>query len=377
MKLTVPHNDQNVTVVQIQTDDGIRMCGGSQGYRTMHLSGALIPTATIGGVGTEPEYRRGGLVRTIFREMAAEADRRAVPLTVLHPFSFAYYRKFGFERVADHRVLAFPTAKLDFVPRYAEVTRCTDESCHLLLAALYNRFAEGRNLLPVRDRDYPFPLSPTDKRRTYLTRDASGEPDGYIILDIENYYSVNRMVSINLNVHELVFTTPEALDKLLGFMRMFEGELDSVKLHNIAMSPEVELRLRHFMHTSITVLPDLMARINDVAALFSLLAYPTEPGRFTVKASEPAGTPWVAHADKTTGIFCVDYKDGRATVTRLSDDADYDFAADIPALTQLVFGYTPGGYAVARYTPNTVFKNPAPDFFRAFPARPGGIFEHF
>ena len=74
----------------------------------------------------------------------------------------------------------------------------------------------------------------------------------------------------------------------------------------------------------------------------------------------------------------MDYKDGTATVTKLPDDtADYDFAADIPALTQLVFGYDSYGYDYARHTENTEWRTQAPDFFRAFPRRPAGIFEHF
>lgn len=373
--LTVTCNDESNTRVELHAENGAYMSGGSQGYRTMHLCGAEIPAATIGGVGTEPEFRRGGKVRAIFVEMANETAKRGIPLTVLHPFSFAYYRKFGFERVADHRVLEFPMSALAYVPRYSDLVRGTTEEHRAAMEAVYNTFAATRQLLPRR-AGYPFPIGGGD-RRSYVSYNEAGEADGYIILSIEKYFWVNQMVSVNLNVYEMAFTTPEALMKLFGFMRMFEGELESVKIHDCAMCPEVELRLRNYTHTKITVIPDLMARINDVEALFTLIKYPCAAGTFTVKCTEPEGTPWMAHADKTTGIFRVDYKDGAGTVTRLTDDADYDLAADVPALTQLVFGYNIGGYEVARYMENTTFKNPADDFFRAFPTRPGGVFEHF
>ncbi len=376
MNLHIRHNDAASTHYACLTDDGTEMSHGGQGYRTVHLNGATLPAAFIGGIGTEPEYRRAGLVRTIVTAMAEEADRREIPLSVLHPFSFAYYRKFGFERVADHRVLEFPMAALNVFERRSDLKRATDADRETL-AALYNAFAEGRNLLPVRSASHPFPTAPDSPVRAYITHGEDGTPDGYVTVQIENYYSVNRMVSVDLHVYETVFTSPAALDRLFGFLRMYEGELDSVKIHDCGLCPEVELRLRHYMHTKITVLPDLMARINDVEAVLKAVRYPAEEGHFTVRSAETPGSPWAGLAHKTTGVWRVDYKDGHGTVTRLADDAPCDLSADIGALTQLIFGYESCGYATALYTPGVTLHTEAPDFFRAFPRRVGGVFEHF
>ena len=368
------HADESHIRFSTVTAEGITLSGGSLSFRTVHFAGRAITCGLVGGVGTDPEYRRGGLVREIFSEMAKACDDRAIPLTILHPFSFDYYRKFGFERVADHRVLEFPITALDFAPRYPALVRCQGDTYGEDLATVYNTFAaEGRHLLPKRSR-HSFPTSDSTKK-VYLSRDEEGRPDGYIILEIENYFSVNRMVSVNLHVHELVFLTPEALIKLFGFIRMFEGEMETVKLHNTAMAPEIELCLRHYMHIGITIIPDIMARINDVKAFFEAVPYPAEPGSFTFKAKEPATSPWTG--DRTNGTWRVDYGDSKTTVTSLPDGADWDFAADIPALTQLAFGYESYGYDTARYTANTEWRTEAKDFFRAFPRRPSGIFEHF
>ena len=271
-------------------------------------------------------------------------------------------------------MLEFPITALNFAPRSPDLIRCLGDTYGEDLAAVYNAFAEqNRHLLPKRNR-HSFPTHDGQKK-VYLSRDSEGRPDGYIILEIENYFSVNRMASVNLHIHEMAFLTPEALIRLFGFIRMFEGEMETVKIHNTAMMPEVELRLRHYMHTKITVIPDLMARINDVKAFFEAVPYPAEPGRFTVKVTEPATSPW--SGEYTTGTWQVDYKDGKSTVTRLADSANYDFSADIPALTQLAFGYESYGFATACYTEHTEWHTEAPDFFRAFPRRPAGIFEHF
>ena len=365
----------NMLHIQAQTESGGHMSSGVMIFRNIHFAGKEIPCVGIGAVNTDPEYRRGGLVREIFAEMATECDRREIPLTVLHPFSFAYYRGFGFERVADHRVLEFPITALNFVPRYPNLTRCMGDTHSQELCEVYNSFAKGgRHLMFKRDPDH-FPTN-DPKKKVYLSCDEKGRPDGYIILEIENYFSVNRMVSVNLHVHELIALTDQAMDKLFGFIRMFEGEMETVKLENISMIPEVELRLRHYMHTSISILPDIMVRINDVKSFFETIPYPAEAGCFTFKTAEPPRSPW--SGEKTNGVWRVTYAGGKAIVEKLPDDTeDYDFYADIASLAQLVFGYDSYGYDFARHTPGTRWLNPASDFFRAFPRRPAGIFEHF
>ena len=373
IQIASPH--PSVLHVTAVNESGERMSSGGITFRTVHFAGREIICGGIGGIGTEPEYRRGGLVREVIAEMAKECDRRGVPLTILHPFSFAYYRAFGFERVADHRVLEFPITALNFLPRYPDLVRCTGDTHNAELALVYNTFAkDGRHLLFKREPNH-FPTSDGAKK-VYLSYNEEGRPDGYIILQIENYFSVNRMVSVNLHVHELIALTDKAMDKLFGFIRMFEGEMETVKMENIAMIPEVELRLRHYMHTGITVLPDIMARINDIKAFFETVPYPAEAGSFTFKTAEPPRSPW--SGDKINGIWRVDYQDGAATVTKLPDDTEeYDFCADVASLAQLAFGYDSYGYDFARHTPGTVWRTDAPDFFRAFPRRPAGIFEHF
>ena len=365
----------NMLYYQALSETGAHMSSGVLSFRTLHFAGKEIPCCGIGGINTDPEYRRGGLVREIIREMATECDRRSIPLTVLHPFSFSYYRSFGFERVADHHVLEFPITALNFVPHYPDLVRCMGDTHSQELCEVYNSFAKGgRHLLFGRDPDH-FPTK-DEKKKVYLSCDEEGRPDGYLILEIENYFSVNRMVSVNLHIHELIALTDQAMDKLFGFIRMFEGEMETVKMENISMIPEVELRLRHYMHTKISILPDIMVRINDIKDFFEAIPYPDEAGCFTFKTAEPPRSPW--SGEKINGVWRVTYQNGKATVEKLPDNTEnYDFYADIASLAQLVFAYDSYGYDFARHTHGTIWHNPTPDFFRAFPRRPAGIFEHF
>lgn len=355
-------------------ENGRRVSGGVGFEAQMRLNGAEVKCLKLGGVGTEPEYRRTGLVRRFFDEMDRYALENQCLVTLLHPFSFSYYRKFGFERVADHRILEFPMAALNFAPFFRDMTPCTDSSYRADLAAVYNEFAKKRNIMFRRDENWAFPTG-DGGRRTDLWYDAQGRPSAYVIYSVENEFRINRMASINLNVYEMCFTSPEGLMKLMGFLRMFEGELDSVKIHNCAMSPEIERVLRHYTHTGITVVPDIMARINDVEAVLKAVKYPEEKGAFSVRVKAEEGVN--CRADRIMGAWQVEYEGGAARVVRLDDGAECGLTCGIGALTQMVFGFESFGADTAAYLPGVELKGDCADFFRAFPNRPGGAYEHF
>ena len=359
----------------IAWEDERKVSWGAASLAQVHLNGALLPAAKIGGIGTEPEYRRKGLVRQLFSGVWEYVEEKKIPVSLLHPFSFSYYRKFGYERVSDHRILEFPMQALDFVPRYADVVRCVAPQRAEDLAKVYNQFSQHRNIMFRRSPETAYMGAGSPQAEVYLVYSEAGEAEGYIVLNREQYYDVNRMVSVNLHVRELCFTSPEALLKLLGFLRMYEGQMDSIKVHNCAMSPELETALRHYTHTKITVIPDIMARIHDVEAVLKAVKYPNTPGRFTVRVREPQSTGH--NPDKTDGCWRVTYGNGTASVERLDENAPCDLDCDISAFTRLIFGFDSIGVETARYLPGTKVYTSCEDFFRAFPNRPGGLFEHF
>lgn len=356
------------------TSNGREVCHGTVNIVTSNLNDAQFKSMAIGGIATDPEYRRKGLAKKLFMMMDDEIVKKEdCPISYLHPFSFSYYRMFGYERVSDHKILEFPMTALDFVPRFSDLIHCSDNSFTPFLNEIYNKFAENRNIMFKRDNNYKYPF---DENRIYMSYDKENKPDGYIILESELYYNINRLSGVNLHIHELVFTSPDSLLRLLGFIRMFEGELDSVKIHDAAMSPEIEMTLRHYSHTKITIVPDIMARIHDVEKVFKEITYPESRGTFTVKIKDSPKTPF--SKNKTEGTWTVRYENGKALdVAKINDDSDYDLAIGISELTQTVFGYNTYGNLTAKYLQNIDIKKDCADFFKAFPSRPSGLFEHF
>ena len=382
--------DEKLYKIRVDDQDGFQ-AGRCRGYvEDCSFNGTTIKAMFIGMVMTRPEYRRGGIARKTFEMLDPVFAQTGALVSYLHPFSFPYYRAMGYERVSDHRVLEFAITDLDFVPRYPELKRLRLGDDMSPLDQVYNAFSRGRNVMQQR-----YGSGSSDKRRIvpeymqsgpylydfsggkqcYLSRDRDGQPDGYIIfheqMPLQDHYLKDGI----FHVDEMCFVSPLALKKLLGFIRMHEGQHDRVRIANCGMAPEIERMLRRYKYTNITVLPDVAARVHDVGGLLAASTYPKEPGAFTVRVKDSEKSPF--RKDLTEGVWQVTYGDGVGRVTRLEEDAPYDLCLHMPAFTQLVHGYENFGSQVAKYMDGVELVTDCEDFFRAFPNRPAGSFDLF
>ena len=182
-----------------------------------------IKAMLAGGIETPVVNRRGGCVREMLEKMHVYGAENGCALGLLHPFSFAFYRKFGYERVSDHIIAGFPTSALDFVPRQCLLVPYDDEKLPDMLK-IYNEFSLGRNLLLPRT-DNSFYTG--GGRQTYIYY-GGGEPAGYVVLSGTKSLYVNHYTDTVLTVKELAYTSPDALRAIFSFLRMFEGEYDRI-----------------------------------------------------------------------------------------------------------------------------------------------------
>jgi predicted acetyltransferase len=188
---------------------------------------------------------------------------------------------------------------------------------------------------------------------------------------VENHYDgINRMVSDNLHVWEICYQDKDALMHLLSFLRMYEGQLKTIRFHDIGMTPEVDLCFKHFMDTSYDIHPDVMARILDTEAMLKANVYPSERGIFTLRVED--------YLPDVAGIFRVEYENGKCAVERLdSGCAKADLTVGPTALSKMLYGTDAFNAELASYLDGVKMENDASDFFRAFPKRINGLYEHF
>lgn len=345
------------------------MASGSVKTLQSRYCGNLIGTLAIGGLNTSPEYRRRGCVRLLMEEAFNQAPERGWVVSMLHPFSFSYYRKFGYEKIADHRILEFPMTALDYFTRWPDLKLLNSEERLNDALLIYEKFAKNRNIMFRRYDGRHYKLAQEGERMTYIWYDSQGSPASTITLEVEKYFSINRMASVNLNVYEMAFTNPESLTALFGFMRMYEGELETVKIHNCAMSPEIELFLRNYSQIKYTLVPDIMGRILNVPEMLKANTYPEEHGHFILKVEDSLNF--------TRGAYEVEYANRAAEVKKIDDTGNEDICAQMPALTRILYGYDAYDADKAKYMHGVELKTDAKDFFNAFPKRDNGLFEHF
>jgi predicted acetyltransferase len=233
------------------------------------------------------------------------------------------------------------------------------------MLAIYRAFAKGRNLLlpRVNGASYTAP-----GRMTYLCYDGT-EPIAYVVCSGSKTLRVNHYTDTVLTVHEMAFVNADALREIFSFLRMFEGEFDEIVLCDLGVYPEADMLLKHYTHTAYHSIPDLAARVLNTERMLSAHEYPNKAGAFTVRVNDTM--PSVA------GTFRVCYGGGEVRVERLADDAAADVVLPETALVQLLYGYLPLDARSLAYPDGVEVQGDCEDLLRAFPRKPGGIFEHF
>ena len=314
--------------------------------RGMRFAGNFIPTMTIADVSTLPEYRNQGLVRAIFDEAHTRAREYGASVALLHPFSFDFYRKFGYEKVSDTVSATFSTKlltpKCDLTP--------VSEKYYDKIIELFRDFSKNRNLMLDR-----FDISAFLRRKAETRILCDGD-------DIKGYITFEKDVeNKKINVSEIVFRDENSLLHLTSYLGNFKEDFDTVVVSDVEPIPELYSFCNEVSDTY-EARGDLAARILDTEALLLANEYPEEHGEFTMRVAD--ALPAVA------GVFKVVYEAKKCTVERLSDDTEADVKIDAPVLLRRIFGYDE--------TPDTTNMSPRGcDFNRAFPKRINGLFEHF
>lgn len=352
-------------VIELKNEAGDTVSKGNFHLVKTAFGDGFVDTMLCSGVATPMQHRRHGYVREIFDYAHAWAAEQGVAVSLLHPFSFSYYEKFGYGRVADHLIVRCPIRLLDNVPRCCdfEELEATPEGWQEFYD-FYNKFCRGRQLM----LQHSDPMFLQRDQEIWLYRE-NGKLTGCIGFNTEKTLVVNHYESGLITVNHIAYTTPKAMKATLGFIRMYEGELEDVEFSNIAMCPELLPYFYHGTHTKYRLLPDVMARVLHTEKMLQQQEYPKQKGAFSIRVED--ALPAVR------GSFRVEYADGKATVTRLEENAPVDLAVNASMFSRLIYGYDGLTAEQATYVDSISIEGNAEDFFRAFPKKPSGVFDHF
>lgn len=294
-----------------------------------YIGGRVFRMGGLAGVATWPEHRRGGLVAGLLGNALKVMRGQGQTVSFLHPFQFAFYRKYGWETYTDYKKYEISTEQLPSFERPAgRMERGADWQ---VLDRIYHAYASRFNGSLVRtEKWWSWNILAMKNKggaaAVYYGED--GSPKGYIL------YKVKESV---MTVAELVCLDDEARRGLWTFIRNHDSMMAKVELQG-----PVSDRLTYFLanpRIKQEVVSYFMARIVDVKAFVE--AYPFASGvdgEFRLRVKDP-------HADWNEGLFAVKVdREGAARVERNPDDpAQADGGGlcetDIQSLSALLMGY--------------------------------------
>ncbi|WP_051344356.1 GNAT family N-acetyltransferase [Alicyclobacillus herbarius] len=307
---------------------------------TAYVAGTPYAMGGVASVATWPEYRRGGKVARLLRRALLEMREAGQTLSMLAPFSFAFYRKYGWEMLMERRLYTLSEREW---PRFPDtggrLERTTDWQ---RLSRIYEAYA----------RRYTGMLSRTEhwweqriarrkpgQRAVYIN--ASGAETGYIL------YQVQQNV---LTVHELVFLDEDARRGLWNFIANHDSMAREAKL--VAPLDDTLPYLLDNPRITQELEPYFMARIVDVEAFLQTYPFvPVDEAWRLLFSVTDTYAPWneagfqVQWRDlaNSSEKVCVHRMDGQAVgiqaQTTRGSSGELIVDVDIQDLTAMLMGY--------------------------------------
>lgn len=295
------------------------------------IHGKVMSMGGIGYVSSYPETRGKGYVKQLFIEVLAKMNRDGMVLSYLDPFSYPFYRKFGYELAFNQVQYQIKASNMPRVERYLGHMKRTDwESSKEVLKQIYTEkmaFSIG----PVKRPDWIWErdLMRNEHEKIALYKDTEGEAKGYIC------YHADAENATRFIVDELVYLTQEAFIGVWQFIASHQSTFETF----IYTAHEDEDFLDLFPNPRMTneIKPFMMARIVNIQDF--LMQFP-----FKEKAQTTFYLRVIDEfADWNHGLWQVELRKTGRKITRVSDETKINRAeilsATIQTWSQLFLNY--------------------------------------
>lgn len=343
-------------------DEGRMQTSFVTSTRKVYFEGETVPISEVNMVASLPEGRGSGNVRALMAAVLRDFRQRGDLFAVLHPFSFAFYRKYGFDLITERLNQKFPVGELRNFTCSMDVRQARSEEEIPALLALYERCACGKNLANVRtEKDFVYrgngeygqpAWHSRGQSYTYIFSDARGD-HAYLKFVFE--FGPEGPFTGDLRATELIFDSPEAFCSVLGFIYGMRAKLINVVLefpediHMAFLLPECDSAEEKFGG-------HLMGRVLDVKKVLELLKQPEGQGAYVIRVED-------SFLPEIGGTFRVSYRDRHTELVTETADAP-ELTLSIQTFSQLSAGLY--DLSAALYRPGTVLSGNKEVFERLF-----------
>ena len=295
-----------------QGDDLVAVC--QQYYLPARVRGEWHDAGLLSAVATPPEHRRRGYARTLLTGSLDEYHDRGVTISLLWPFDYGFYGRYGWGRTNEYVTVEVPVEELPVdVDRSLGSFEGIEPDEGPRLDPAYQTHAERYALSIDRTADWwerQILWSHEYTPYTYAyVRD--GEVRGYVVYRIEQ--TGDSRDDRTLTVREIAWDHFEVYRRLLAFVRDHDAQVTTVRLQLPVDTPVFDLvsdptTIEYRVH------PGPMARIVDVVTALDGLPSNEAAGTITLRVEDSL-------ADWNDETFTVDATGGLVSCTTDSDDA--------------------------------------------------------
>lgn len=297
---------------------------------TTIFHGVEYKMAGIGCVSSYPEYRGQGGITALMKKMLADLAEEKTALSYLAPFSYPFYRRYGYEQIFEQIEYTVEPRNWPNIRAVAGTVRRTDwAQAKATIQSIYSQMPEvQRGGLKREDwwQEYKFALG--NEYRFAIYENEQGHAEGYLVYQTNvERFSIVEWQSLSKNGYA-------ALARFIGshngathqfyFKKGFSGE----DLSWLIPSPLIEMQLKPYM----------MGRIVDFQTFLSDYPFQTseEEKVFYLEVTDEFG-PW------NEGIWQLKILAGKAELSKAETlDENGVLKATIQSWTQLFMGYRSG-----------------------------------
>lgn len=327
------------------------------------FGGKWVAMGGVGGVGTRTDRQGRGYAGMLLNASLGAMRNAGFPVSILFPFSFRYYRKFGWELGATGYDFDALTPA-DFVPfpeyslveaasaaDFAAMTRCYNE-----FAALHNGMVQ-RTATTMRGKLASWAEA---RGQLYVVRDGSAVTGWFVQRPQHEGHSAN------VRIPEMIFLTSGARRALMGFLSRSPALVKSISFS----CPHMPGILEEFSEprVSMRLTPLYQIRLVDVEKALAARGYAGPAGEVVIEVTDDC-------AEWNCGTWALAVRDGTPKVRRSTRSPDISF--DQRQLAQLYSGHLPPD-ELSRRDGVTVHRPVAVETLRGwFDPRPPYILDYF
>lgn len=310
----------------VAVEDGqVRACLSFFASKNDVIRGAPVRFGGVWGVGTEPHYRKQGMIAALVRESFNRMANEGIVLSILDPFFPPFYEKFGYAQAESRVVHKFKHDNLREVKGSEQITTRVLEDTAEAPKAL--KLQESMARFGSRVFFLQKSLENLIKKNHYHILERDGNPVGAI----KFWFKKVSDWEFNLDISATSFISMDVLPSIVELVSKY-----SVNAKEVNWYCDPEIPITYFMKdpedAPVASSGRMMMRVIDFEGYCSSIKVPSHATESIVVELVDRDCDW------NTGVYLLSPNNGKLDVERVDSTPDV-FLNDIQ-LSRVISGRT-------------------------------------